>query len=84
MDKCEFCEGVIKLRRVLARFRYNEYTIYIKNVPACVCNKCGELYYDAPIYKRLEKIAQQGESSKDDIFPTCSIKDGSSLNKNVQ
>jgi len=48
-------------QRVLARFRFKGETIYIDNVPAWVCNKCGEQYYDALVYKRLEEIAQQRE-----------------------
>ena len=46
-DQCEFCEGEMKQRRVLARFRFNGQTIYVENVPAWVCNKCGE-QYDTP------------------------------------
>lgn len=60
-DKCEFCEGVMEQRRILARFRYKGETIYVENVPAWVCNKCGEAYFDAPVYKRLEEIARQRE-----------------------
>ena len=60
-DQCEFCEGEMEQRRVLARFRYKGRTIYVENVPAWVCNKCGEQYFDAPVYKRLEEIARQGE-----------------------
>ncbi len=60
-DRCEFCEGEMKQRRILARFRYRGRTIYVENVPAWVCDKCGEEYFDAPVYKSLEKIARQHE-----------------------
>ncbi len=60
-DKCEFCEGEMKQQRILARFRYKGQTIYVENVPAWVCNKCGEEYFDASVYKRLEEIARQRE-----------------------
>ena len=69
-DRCEFCEGEMEQRRVLARFRYKGQTVYIENVPAWVCNKCGEQYFDAPVYKRLERIAQQREHIQKTIsFP---------------
>ena len=32
----------MKRQRVLTRFRFKGQTIYIENVPAWVCNKCGE------------------------------------------
>ena len=51
----------MKQRLVLVRFRFRGQTIYVENVPAWVCNRCGEQYFDAPVYKRLEKIAQQQE-----------------------
>jgi len=58
-DQCEFCEGEMEQRHVLARFRFKGQTIYVEDVPAWVCNRCGEQYFDAPIYKHLEEIAQQ-------------------------
>ena len=69
-DRCELCEGEMEQRRVLARFRYKGQTIYIEDVPAWVCPKCGEQYFDAPVYKRLERIAQQRERVQKSIsFP---------------
>ncbi len=60
-ELCEFCEGELEQRRVLARFRYKGETIYIENVPAWVCKHCAEQYFDAPVYKQMETIAQQRE-----------------------
>ena len=60
-DQCEFCAGEMQQRRALVRFRFRGQTIYVENVPAWVCDKCGEQYFDAPVYKRLEEIAQQRE-----------------------
>jgi len=69
-DRCEFCTGEMEQRRVLARFRFKGETIYIENVPAWVCNNCAEQYFDAPVYKRLEQIAQQRDQIKQTIcFP---------------
>jgi YgiT-type zinc finger domain-containing protein len=60
-ESCEICEGEMKYQRVLARFRFKGETIYIENVPAWVCKQCGEQYFDAPVYKQMEKIAQHRE-----------------------
>ncbi len=69
-DRCEFCEGEMEQRRVLTRFRYKGLTIYVENAPAWVCNRCSEQYFDAPVYKRLERIAQQREDIQETIsFP---------------
>ena len=59
--RCEFCDGEMEQRRVPARFRYKGQMIHVEYVPASVCRRCGEQYYDASVYKRLETIAQQSE-----------------------
>lgn len=58
-DLCEFCEGTVEYRSVRARFHFKGDTIYVDHVPAGVCTRCGEQYFDAPVYKRLEEIARQ-------------------------
>jgi len=69
-DSCEFCDGELEFRRVLARFRYKGETIYVENTPAWVCKHCGEQYFDAPIYKRLEQIAEhRGRIQRIITFP---------------
>lgn len=60
-DRCGFCDGEMEQRRILTRFRYKGQAIYVEDVPAWVCKKCGEEYFDAPVYKRMEGIARQRE-----------------------
>ena len=60
-DLCEFCEGTVEHRQIRARFHFHGQTIYVDNVPTWVCTRCGEQYFDAPVYKRLEAIARQRE-----------------------
>ena len=69
-EECEYCDGVVEqaVRRV--PFRYKKETIYVDNVPARVCRRCGEIYYEAEVYKKLEKIAANGKQIKSKItFP---------------
>ncbi|MFQ6059318.1 MAG: YgiT-type zinc finger protein [Anaerolineae bacterium] len=69
-DFCEFCEGKVEHRLVQARFHFKGQTIYVDRVPAWVCVRCGEQYFDAPVYKRLEEIARQRSRIKKTIcFP---------------
>ena len=69
-DSCEFCSGNIEQRIIQARFHFRGQTIYIDGVPAWVCTRCGEQYFDAPVYKRLELIAQHaGGVEKTICFP---------------
>jgi YgiT-type zinc finger domain-containing protein len=69
-DCCEFCDGEVEQRLVLAPFHFQGQTIYIDGVPAWVCSRCGELYFDAPVYKALEEIASQsGRIQRTICFP---------------
>ena len=69
-DPCEYCDGETEEQIVTARFRYRGKTIYINGVPAWVCTRCGEQYFDAPVYKRLEQLAAQSHLIKKTIsFP---------------
>jgi YgiT-type zinc finger domain-containing protein len=69
-DPCDFCDGKVTPGRVRARFYYKGRTIYVDSVPAWVCAKCGEQYFDAPVYKRLEEIARHRRRIKKTIcFP---------------
>ena len=45
-------------------------TVYVDHVPAWVCTRCGEQYFDAPVYKRLEAIAKHAHRIKRKVtFP---------------
>lgn len=69
-DSCEYCEGRLEYRNLRAPFHYKNSIIYIDHVPAWVCMKCGEQYYDAPIYKQLEAIARHRSKIRKTIsFP---------------
>jgi YgiT-type zinc finger domain-containing protein len=69
-DLCEFCDGKLEERAIQARFHFKGQTIYVDGVPAWVCTKCGEQYFDAPVYKRLEKIAKHSSRIRKTIcFP---------------
>ncbi len=64
---CEFCDGKIRNLYALARFSYKGETICISNVPAWVCAKCGEQYFDALVYKYLEGIAKHRANIKKEV-----------------
>ena len=42
----------------------------MENVPAYVCNKCGERYYEAHVAKQMRKLSKKGRQTKQRIsFP---------------
>ena len=69
-EMCEYCEGVVEAAVIRVPFHYRKETIYIDRVPVRKCRQCGEIYYEAAVYKRLEKIAANRRAIKKQIaFP---------------
>lgn len=69
-ESCEYCEDELAKRTIRAPFHYKRAIIYVDHVPAWVCAKCGERYFDAPIYKQLESIARHRSKIRKTItFP---------------
>lgn len=56
-DPCEYCDGTVEEVVTRVPFHYRRETIYVDNVPVRRCDKCGELYFPAKVYKELERIA---------------------------
>jgi YgiT-type zinc finger domain-containing protein len=80
IETCEFCDGVVEenVRRV--PFHYRKELIYVDNVPVKVCRKCGELYFEAAVYKQLERIAEGRKQIKARItFPLADYRASETL-----
>ena len=56
MTNCYFCRGKVEPLKVDVDFRWGRKLKVIREVPAGVCRQCGERYFDAAIYKEMEKL----------------------------
>jgi len=57
MTECYFCKGRVVQEEVKVDFRWGRKLKVIENVPAGVCQQCGEKYFRSAIYKAMEKLA---------------------------
>ncbi len=65
METCYFCrKGILEDKKVTVDFRWGDKLIVIEEVPAKVCNECGEKYYSAEVSKQMEKIAIEGKKEE--------------------
>ena len=65
MEICYFCKkGVLENKKVTVDFRWGSKLIVIEEVPAKVCNECGEKYYSAQVSREMEKIAEEGKKER--------------------
>lgn len=72
-DTCYFCtRGILEEKRVTVDFRWGEKLTIIENVPAKVCNECGERYYAAAIVRHMEQLSKEGRKEKELQVPVVS------------
>jgi YgiT-type zinc finger domain-containing protein len=61
--RCHFCGGDVHEERVTVDYRWaQDALVVIRNVPAGVCQACGEQYFKADVVKALERVAQSPEA----------------------
>jgi YgiT-type zinc finger domain-containing protein len=57
VTECYFCKGKVIPQKVKVDFRWGEKLKVIEDVPAGVCQQCGEKYFQSAVYKEMEKLA---------------------------
>jgi YgiT-type zinc finger domain-containing protein len=57
LTECYFCKGTVVQEKVKVDFRWGDTLKVIENVPAGVCQQCGEKYIAAAVYKTMERLA---------------------------
>ena len=70
-DRCDFClEGRLSPRQVREYYRAGKSLVVMERVPAYVCEKCGERYYEAHVAKQMRQLAKKAPRVKSRIsFP---------------
>jgi YgiT-type zinc finger domain-containing protein len=56
MTTCYFCKGKVVRQTIKVDFRWGRKLKVIENVPARVCQQCGEKYFRSDVYKAMEKL----------------------------
>ena len=63
---CHFCGGKVSERKITVDYRWGENLVaIIQNVPAGVCEVCGEQYFKARVVKAMERVARSKEKPKE-------------------
>ena len=63
-DTCSCCYG--KLTQGITDFMVNmgNEIVVIKNVPALICDSCGEKYFSADVSRRIDIVMDQYQAGK--------------------
>jgi len=63
--ECHFCGGEVLEKGITVDYRWGDELIaVIKNVPAGVCQVCGEQYFKADIVKEMERLVRSKKKPK--------------------
>jgi YgiT-type zinc finger domain-containing protein len=57
-NTCTFCKGKLKKGETDFTVKTGHSVISIKNVPAYVCENCGEAYYDPDTSRKIDSVLQ--------------------------
>lgn len=68
-DSCYFCKGKVVKKLITVDYRWGDDLVVIKDVPAGICQQCGEKYLESTVYKDLEGLAK----SKSHVTETMSV-----------
>lgn len=58
MDRCFYCKGALEEKSANFDFRWGENLVLFENVPALVCQQCGEKYFSAEVSHRMKELAK--------------------------
>lgn len=58
-ERCTFCKGTAEF---IARIR--DETIVIREIPALVCDRCGEAYYTAEVSRKIDAVMADVHSGR--------------------
>ena len=64
---CDFCGGKTKLRRVKKHHRHKGRLYVIENVPAEVCQECGERYFHATTLDAIDRLLDSDHPVKETL-----------------
>jgi YgiT-type zinc finger domain-containing protein len=56
MTSCNVCHGKVEKKLTTFTQWYRERFVIVENVPAWVCERCGETYYDPDIAEQVQSL----------------------------
>jgi len=67
VQNCYYCKGHVVQQSTTLDYRWGASLFVIRDVPAGVCQQCGEKYLDSNVYKELEHLAESRNHFKESI-----------------
>ena len=69
---CPLCKtGVLEPSTHANLFERGKTVLLVRDVPALVCNQCGDAYYDSEVTERCRLMLNEAVTRKDEIVVTA-------------
>jgi YgiT-type zinc finger domain-containing protein len=63
-DRCSFCKGKLREGKTEFMAHAGGEVIVIKDVPAYVCEQCGEAYYTTGTSRKIDEVMRDAHQKK--------------------
>ncbi len=63
-DQCSFCRGKLAKGKTEFIARAGNEVVVIKEVPAFVCEQCGEAYFEMEISRKIDHVMRDAHQGK--------------------
>jgi len=67
VQSCYYCKGHVVQQSTTIDYRWGDSLFVIRDVPAGVCQQCGEKYLNSDVNKELERLATKRDHLKESI-----------------
>jgi len=67
MKECYFCKGNVKTDRITHIHRWGKQVIILEDVPADVCQQCGEVYFGPDVLHAMDRVAAGKQKPKREL-----------------
>ena len=58
-DKCDLCEGELSPGTTSLEIWYHDELIVLRDIPADVCQQCGEAYLSAEVSEKIDRFLEE-------------------------
>ncbi len=68
-DRCSLCKGTIREGTTEFIARAGDEVVVIRDVPAYVCEECGEAWYTAEVSRKIDAVMRDAHDRKLCAYP---------------
>lgn len=65
--ECHYCKGIMKVGKTSYTINRKDYHLVIDNVPALICQQCGEPYFDEEEVGMIQSLIKDVDAKSEQL-----------------